>query len=90
MEFWASWCGTCRYYSPVVTQFAQDNAGKVLVVRINASSYMSLLVKYGKPFPGTYTYGLPQTVFLDSSGNPVYDLTGYEDESTLAYYLGLM
>lgn len=29
-------------------------------------------------------------VLRDANGNPVYDLVGYQDESTLAYYLELM
>src|ERR1039458_261012 len=41
LEFWASWCGTCVYYSPVVTQFAKDYAGQVLVVRVNADQNMA-------------------------------------------------
>ena len=87
LEFWASWCGTCVYYSPVVTQFAKDYAGQVLVVRVNADQNMALLTAYGVPTtPGGHTFGLPQTIFF-KNGTEILDATGFQSEANLAYLL---
>ncbi len=86
LEFWASWCATCTYYSPVVTQFATDYAGQVLVVRVNADQNMALLTKYGVPIAGTNTYGLPETIFF-KNGTEILDATGYQSEASLAAIL---
>lgn len=86
VEFWASWCGTCTYYSPVVTQFAQDYAGQVIVVRINADQYSTIFYTYGQPLAGTNTYGLPQTAFF-KNGVEITDVSGYQSESSLAQLL---
>ncbi len=84
LEFWASWCATCTIYSPVVTQFASDYAGQVIVVRVNADENEALLNEYAVPTtPGGHTYGLPQTAFF-LDGKEIIDATGYQSEAELA------
>ena len=31
IDFWASWCGPCKMFSPIVDEFAEENEGKVKV-----------------------------------------------------------
>lgn len=47
IDFWASWCGPCKMFSPVVDAFASENEGKVVVGKINIDEEPDLAAKYG-------------------------------------------
>lgn len=35
VDFWAEWCAPCHAFAPVLQRFAQENAGKVKVIKID-------------------------------------------------------
>ena len=47
VDFWATWCGPCKMFGPIVEEFAQDNEGKVKVGKVNVDDEPELARKYG-------------------------------------------
>lgn len=47
VDFWASWCGPCRMFSPIVDEFAEENEGKVKVGKVNIDDEPELANRFG-------------------------------------------
>ncbi len=47
VDFWAEWCGPCKFLEPVVDELAADYAGKVKFVKVNVDEQGSLSQQYG-------------------------------------------
>jgi thioredoxin 1 len=47
VDFWAEWCGPCRMVAPVLEQIANENAGKVRIVKLNVDDAPAIAQKYG-------------------------------------------
>lgn len=47
VDFWAPWCGPCRMLSPIVDQVAEEQQGRVKVVKINIDEEPELAQQFG-------------------------------------------
>lgn len=47
VDFWATWCGSCRALAPVVEELAGEYAGKAVIGKCNVDDCDELPVKYG-------------------------------------------
>src|SRR5919205_1536680 len=63
VEFFASWCGSCRRFVPTLEALAGEYAGRVPVVQVNADENPELVRRYG--------VSSTPTLVLFSGGRPV-------------------
>ncbi len=75
VDFTAGWCQPCKMVDPIVKQLAQDWAGKVKVVKLDADENPNILTKYG-------VLGIP-TLILFKAGQVQERVTGYQPKDKL-------
>ncbi len=46
VDIWATWCGPCRIYSPIVEEVSKEYTGKVKFVKIDADDNEKIAAKY--------------------------------------------
>lgn len=45
IDFWASWCGPCRMFTPIIEQFAEENP-EVVVGKVNIDEQSALTERF--------------------------------------------
>ncbi|MBI4257587.1 MAG: thioredoxin [Thaumarchaeota archaeon] len=46
VDFWAEWCGPCRYMHPIFEYLASKYAGKVVFGRLNVDENQEIAARY--------------------------------------------
>ena len=47
VDFWAAWCGPCRFIAPVVEELATKYEGKIKVGKVNVDDHGDIAMRYG-------------------------------------------
>jgi len=47
VDFWAPWCGPCRFVAPIVEELSQEYVGKVNFYKLNTDEHGEIAVRYG-------------------------------------------
>jgi thioredoxin 2 len=79
VDFWAPWCGPCKWISPLVEEQARTRAGKVKVVRLDIDSAPEIAARYG-------VQSIP-TLMLARDGEEVDRLVGAAPKPQLESWL---
>lgn len=68
VDFWAAWCGPCQMVGPVISEVAEEYAGKAKVGKVNVDENGPLCTTYG-------IVSIP-TVIVFVDGKPAEKLVG--------------
>ena len=47
VDFWATWCGSCRMLDPVIEELATEYEGRVVVGKVDVDNNQEFAAKYG-------------------------------------------
>ena len=75
VDFWAPWCGPCKMVNPILDKLAVENAGKLLVAKVNTDENPEWASKFG-------VQGIPTILFV-SGGKVVHRQVGALPERML-------
>ena len=75
VDFWAPWCGPCRMVAPILEKIAKEQAGKLIVAKVNTDEYPEWAMKYG-------VQGIPTMLFI-VNGKVVNQQVGALPENNL-------
>jgi thioredoxin 1 len=75
VDFWAPWCGPCRMVAPTLDKIAKENAGKLIVAKVNTDENAEWAMKYG-------VQGIPTMLFI-ANGKVMHRQVGALPEPAL-------
>ena len=75
VDFWAVWCGPCQMLAPILSQIADEQAGKIKVCKVNVDEQGELAARFG-------ISSIP-TLILFKDGKPAASSIGYRPKEDL-------
>ena len=47
VDFWAEWCGPCKFIAPILDELADEYVGKVNIGKVDVDSEQNLAAQFG-------------------------------------------
>jgi len=75
VDFWAEWCGPCKMISPVLEEIAEEQAGKISIVKLNIDDNLDVTRRFD-------VMSIP-TLILFKDGEPQMRVIGAKPKGQL-------
>ena len=75
VDFWAEWCGPCKMISPVLEEIAEEQDGKIRIVKLNIDDNLDVTRRFD-------VMSIP-TLILFKDGQPVKRIVGAKGKAAL-------
>ncbi|MGC1878160.1 MAG: FAD-dependent oxidoreductase [Rhabdochlamydiaceae bacterium] len=83
IDFYATYCGPCRMFSPVYDAWAKEYGNKIKFLKVNSAIGREIFEKY-------QVSAIPTLIILDERGNVIRRSTGFKEISDVEKYLEKM
>jgi thiol-disulfide isomerase/thioredoxin len=98
VDFWASWCGSCRQSFPFMNDFAQRYPDKLVVLAINLDEKRSDAEAFLAKYPASFTVlfdpkgdvaarydlkGMPSSFLIDQAGVIKFAHVGFRENTAM-------
>jgi thioredoxin 1 len=80
VDYWAPWCGPCRWVSPILEEIAKENAGKLVLGKMNVDENPRTSYRFG-------IQGIP-TILISKNGTVVDRIVGAAPKESLMARIG--
>ncbi|MFA5834419.1 MAG: thioredoxin [Bacteroidota bacterium] len=64
VDFWAPWCGPCRFLSPIIDELSEEMKGQIQFYKINTDDEQELSSVFG-------IRSIPSLLFIPKEGKPM-------------------
>jgi thioredoxin 1 len=75
VDFWAEWCGPCKMIAPILKEIAAEQAGKLVIGKVNVDENPSLTMRFD-------VMSIP-TMIVFRDGQPVKRMVGARGKSAM-------
>jgi thioredoxin 1 len=75
VDFWAEWCGPCKMIAPVLEEIAEEQSGRVEVVKLNIDDNLDVTRRFD-------VMSIP-TLILFKDGEPAVRIVGAKGKGQL-------
>jgi thioredoxin 2 len=86
VDYWAPWCGPCRYVAPELEKVARRRAGELLVVKVNTDELQELGARYSiRSIPTLAVFHKGHEVGRSAGARPADALEAFVRESLASH-----